>query len=78
MLLHDLVGNMVDVIIKRAQEGKNYGVVLIPEGIIQFIPSMKSLIDSLNHLLQTGSQHLAALEDLPVLLCVCVCVCFSF
>ena len=38
MLLHDVTQKMVDIIEERALNGKNYGVALIPEGVIQFIP----------------------------------------
>ena len=40
--------DIADVVIKRAQNGKNYGVVLIPEGLIEFIPEIKLLISELN------------------------------
>jgi len=62
MLLHDITERMCDVIEERACAGRNYGVVLIPEGVIQFIPSFKVLIDFLNHTLKEGSDHLAAVE----------------
>ena len=62
MLLHDLTEDMVDVIEKRANEGKNYGVILIPEGIISFIPSMKATINDLNEMLKVGSKHLEVIE----------------
>ena len=42
---------MVDIIVKRAEMGKNYGVALIPEGLIEFIPVMKTMISNLNDVL---------------------------
>lgn len=48
MTLKQVVDSLADVIIKRSKAGKNYGVVLIPEGLIEFIPEMKSLIARLN------------------------------
>ena len=48
MSLDALVQGMVDVIVERAEAGKNYGVAVIPEGIIEFIPEMKKLITNLN------------------------------
>eukprot|EP01083_Nonionella_stella_P085005 235400_1 len=63
MLLHDVTERMVDVIEERAIHGKNYGVILIPEGVITFIPSMKDLINYLNKTLKEGSKHLAAIEE---------------
>ena len=35
----------------RAAAGKNYGIVLIPEGLVEFIPEIKSLISELNDML---------------------------
>lgn len=52
--LSDVVSSIADVVEKRSKAGKNYGVALIPEGLIEFIPSMKILIKELNGLLAKG------------------------
>lgn len=39
--LSEVVSAMCDLICNRSKDGKNYGVVLIPEGIIEFIPDFK-------------------------------------
>ncbi|MBP1638591.1 MAG: pyrophosphate-dependent phosphofructokinase [Bacteroidetes bacterium] len=49
--LSDIVEHIVNVIIDRANQGVNFGTVLIPEGLIEFIPAMKKLIAELNDLL---------------------------
>lgn len=49
--LSQVVDEIADLIIRRADAGKNYGVVLIPEGILEFIPECKTLINELNTLL---------------------------
>lgn len=49
--LNDIVEYIVNVIVARAQQGLNFGTVLIPEGLIEFIPAMKKLISELNDLL---------------------------
>lgn len=49
--LSDIIDQIVELIILRASKGKNYGVVLIPEGLIDFIPSFIELNHHLNHLL---------------------------
>lgn len=49
--LHDLVDQIADMICLRAEKGKNYGVILIPEGIIEFIVDFKVMIKELNALL---------------------------
>jgi diphosphate-dependent phosphofructokinase len=46
-----LVNVLCDVIIKRAEKGVNYGLFLIPEGIVEFIPEMNILIDEINTIL---------------------------
>ncbi|KAI5063494.1 hypothetical protein GOP47_0022041 [Adiantum capillus-veneris] len=45
---------ITDVIVKRAEHGKNYGVILIPEGLIDFIPEVQQLIAELNEILAQG------------------------
>jgi len=47
--LADIVNKLADIIEKRAAMGKNFGVFLIPEGLIEFIPELNELINELNH-----------------------------
>jgi pyrophosphate--fructose-6-phosphate 1-phosphotransferase len=49
--LQEIVDSIVDVVVKRSEKGDNFGVVLVPEGLIEFVPEMKSLITELNDLL---------------------------
>ena len=51
MTLADIVDGIADVVAARAANGNNFGIVLIPEGLIEFIPAMKSLIAELNDML---------------------------
>lgn len=51
MTLDDVVNYIADVVAKRAEQGNNFGTVLIPEGLIEFIPAMKRLIAELNDFL---------------------------
>ena len=51
MTLKDVVEDIVKVIVNRANFGLNFGTILIPEGLIEFIPAMKKLISELNDLL---------------------------
>jgi len=46
--LSEIVDHICDIIAKRAENGMNFGVTLIPEGLIEFIPEMKYLISNLN------------------------------
>jgi len=51
LTLNDIVEQIVSVIVERAGKGLNFGTILIPEGLIEFIPAMKKLIAELNDLL---------------------------
>lgn len=51
MTLNDVVEDIVKVIVHRSTYGLNFGTILIPEGLIEFIPAMKTLIAELNELL---------------------------
>ena len=42
MTLAQVTSSIADVICQRAEKDKNYGVVLIPEGLIDFIPEVSS------------------------------------
>lgn len=54
MTLHEITDEIVEVICRRAAKGKHYGIILIPEGLIEFIPEMKQLIQELNGFLAKG------------------------
>ncbi len=54
--LDSIVDYMADIIAKRAANGEEFGVALIPEGLIEFIPEMKVLISELNDLLAEGTE----------------------
>ncbi|HOM62887.1 MAG TPA: diphosphate--fructose-6-phosphate 1-phosphotransferase [Dysgonamonadaceae bacterium] len=49
--LDDIVDQIATVVAQRAEKGLNFGTVIIPEGLIEFIPAIKSLIAELNDLL---------------------------
>lgn len=51
MTLNDIVEDIADIVAKRSANGNNFGVAIIPEGLIEFIPEMKTLIHELNELL---------------------------
>ena len=63
MTLNDVVENIVNVIVHRAKHGLNFGTVLIPEGLIEFIPAMKTLITELNELLANNEDFIALNSD---------------
>ena len=53
MSLESIINYMCDIIVKRANNGKNFGIAIIPEGLIEFIPEMKSMISNLNDIMAT-------------------------
>ncbi len=58
--LDEIVSYMANIIATRAKLGKNFGIALIPEGLIEFIPEMKVMIASLNDLtakLENNSEY---------------------
>lgn len=46
--LDDIITDIATVVAKRAEAGNNFGTILIPEGLIEFIPAIKRLITELN------------------------------
>ena len=63
MSLDSIVTYMADIIAKRAAVGKNFGIAIVPEGLIEFIPEMKTMINNLNDImaeLETDPSFLAA------------------
>lgn len=59
MTLAEVVESIVNVIVKRAQDGKNFGVILIPEGLIEFIYGIKKLISNISDILVENSEIVA-------------------
>lgn len=53
MSLDEVVAYIAKAVAARAAEGNNFGTVLIPEGLIEFIPAIKKLIAELNDVLAT-------------------------
>ncbi|MBQ9640163.1 MAG: diphosphate--fructose-6-phosphate 1-phosphotransferase [Bacteroidaceae bacterium] len=65
MSLDDVVTYIAEVVAARAAEGNNFGTVLIPEGLIEFIPAIKKLIAQLNDILATPeAQNLGRSEQI--------------
>ncbi len=62
MTLDQVVEDIAQAVVARAEDGNNYGVVLIPEGLIEFIPAVKALIAELNDLLAAKAEEFAAVD----------------
>lgn len=63
MTLAKVVDGIAEIIIKRAKLGKNFGVALVPEGLIEFIPEMKELIAALNDVLAENASALGKMNS---------------
>ena len=61
--LMDIVCHISDVVAARSAAGENFGVAIIPEGLIEFIPEIKVLIGELNDLLAVHADEFGRLED---------------
>ncbi len=64
MSLESIVDYVVRVIVERRKRGINHGVILVPEGLVEFIPEMRRLISELNAVL---GEYESDITDLPSL-----------
>ena len=64
MSLEEIVNYVVDTITQRRLKGINHGVVLVPEGLVEFVPEIRRLIQELNQVL---AEYETDIKDLPTL-----------
>lgn len=60
--LDEIITSITQVIVQRAIKNKPYGVVLIPEGVIEFIPEFQTLIKEINGVMSKFSEELDILS----------------
>ena len=63
MSLADITNQIADSVEKRAANGDNFGVAIIPEGIVEFVPEFSALIAEINELL--AGEKTAQFNALP-------------
>lgn len=63
MTLREIVEQIAAVVKARSEAGKEFGVVLVPEGLIEFVPEIKKLINELNELLASEASYFDTLSD---------------
>ncbi|MDR0643614.1 MAG: diphosphate--fructose-6-phosphate 1-phosphotransferase [Treponema sp.] len=63
MSLSQIIDLITDVVVKRADKGDNFGVILIPEGLIEFIPEMNKLIEELNDTMGVYGREFAKIDS---------------
>jgi pyrophosphate--fructose-6-phosphate 1-phosphotransferase len=61
--LASIVEEIVQAVVSRAGKGINHGVVLIPEGLIEFIPEIRALIAELNEVIARRAADFAAVSE---------------
>jgi pyrophosphate--fructose-6-phosphate 1-phosphotransferase len=62
LTLRQVVQGIVDAVQRRSEAGKNYGICLVPEGLIEFIPEIRALIGELNTLLSEHAKYFETLQ----------------
>ncbi len=62
MSLDDVVTYIAKIVANRAEQGNNFGTVLIPEGLVEFIPAMKRLISELNDFLAHNADEFSSIK----------------
>jgi len=60
--LNEIVDDIAKVVVKRSENGEDFGVVLVPEGLIEFIPEVGALISELNNLLAEKADYYETLN----------------
>lgn len=61
--LEQIVSSICDIIVARSKRGIDFGVVLIPEGLIEFVPRMRRLIQALNRVLAENGHKLHLVKE---------------
>jgi pyrophosphate--fructose-6-phosphate 1-phosphotransferase len=67
LTIHNVVRLIADVIVERAALGKNYGTILIPEGILEFIHEINVLIIKISYIIAIYNKEAAEEEAFPKL-----------
>ena len=60
--LGQIVDSIVDIVVKRSENGENFGVALVPEGLIEFIPEVGHLISEVNDILAENEKYFSTLN----------------
>ena len=64
MSLSQIADYVASSVVKRAEKGMNFGVVLLPEGLVEFVPEVKSLIAEINDILAAKGDEFNAIESI--------------
>ncbi len=61
--LEEIVDYITDIVVRRAAAGKDYGIVLVPEGLVEFIGDFKAMIDEISNILGKNEEYIHGLPD---------------
>ena len=61
MSLSEIADSIADSVVRRSSKGMNFGVAIIPEGLVEFVPEVKKLIDEINDILARQSDEFSTL-----------------
>lgn len=64
LTLREIIGQIADVIVAREENGLGFGTVLIPEGLVEFLPNMAKLLDELNTVLAQQNENKEYLSEI--------------
>jgi pyrophosphate--fructose-6-phosphate 1-phosphotransferase len=67
LTIHNVVRLIADVVVERANRGKNYGTILIPEGILEFIHEVNVLIIKISYIIAAYNREASAEESFHTL-----------
>ena len=60
--IEEITNYIADIVAKRSEKGNDFGVILVPEGLIEFVPSLKVLIREINDLLAKTEKEFNVIE----------------
>ena len=63
MSLSEIADSIADSVVERSNRGMNFGVVLIPEGLVEFIPEVKLLIAEINEIVALEAKEFSKLKE---------------
>jgi diphosphate-dependent phosphofructokinase len=63
MTLAQIVDSIADTIVQRSNNGEDFGTILIPEGIVEFIPEFKKLIQELNEIMAHHNDEFISIDS---------------
>ena len=62
LTLKQIVEQIAEVVVARAKKGKDFGIVLVPEGLVEFVPEINALIGELNDILGSHEEQFKSLR----------------